>query len=127
MDKYKLFDLENFSIIQRKCIFYTNSSLFPTAKRQIEFFIENLTKYLSSSITHTEGYEVIIQICSILKRLSEFYLFPSKEMIVFCFEFEKSFEMMKGIKNIAKQIQLNYIIIKMLHYFVFAYIFSLVF
>ncbi len=121
MDKYKLFDLENFSIIQRKCIFYTNSSLFPTAKRQIEFFIENLTKYLSSSITHTEGYEVIIQICSILKRLSEFYLFPSKEMIVFCFEFEKSFEMMKGIKNIAKQIQLNYIIIKMLHYFVFAY------
>ena len=121
LDKYKIYDLENLSVMQRKCLFYTNQTLFPTAKNQIDFFTRVMKLYLAKGITHLEGYDVIIQICSILKRISEFYLFSSKQMILFCFEFEKTFEYLKKIKNISRQLQLYFVVIKMLHYFLYCY------
>lgn len=121
LDKYKIYDLENLSVMQRKCLFYINQTLFPTATDQIDFFTRLMKLYLSKGISHLEGYDVIIQICSILKRLSEFYLFSSKQMILFCFEFEKTFEYFKTIKNNSRQLQLYFVVIKMLHYFLYCY------
>ena len=101
MDKYKLYDLENFSPLQRKCVYHNNPSIFPGATEQIDFFIDFLDNLLVQEIKSIEGYDVIIQICAILKRLSVFYLFNSMNMTKFCFVLDKMFSFFHKQKSMA--------------------------
>ena len=121
MGKYKLNDLENISPFQRKSIMKNNNSLFPECGKQISFLIKFLNKILKNEIRETEAYDVFIQVCEILKRLSGFYLMNVLNMTMFCFTFDQMFEFLKKQTNYRKQIELFYIIIKMLNYFIFCY------
>ncbi len=121
MVKFKLYDIENFSPIQRKCIYKNNKVIYPESTEHINFFIEIITLFLNSEISYSDAYDAIIQICSILKRYSIFSLFNTVEMTKFCFSIEKGFELFKREKNYEKQIQIFLILIKMLHYFIYSY------
>ena len=104
MDKYKIKDLINYSPLLRKILFLTNTSLFPDASDQISFFIDILTNLLEQDINSVEIYDVVIEICGILKRLSGFYLFNNTKMELFCIAIEKF-----------------YILTKMFLYFIYNY------
>ena len=121
MDKYKIKDLNNFSPILRKILFLTNSSLFPDAGEQIDFFISLLDKLLSHEIHSKNVYDVVIEICGILKRLSGFYLFNSVNMSKFCFSIEKIYSFVKFKNSHAKQIKLFSILTKTFMYFIYNY------
>ena len=121
MGKYKLNDLENFSPIQRKNLMSNNFALFPESSKQISFLIKFLNKLIKNEIRAIEAYNVFIQICEILKRLSGFYLMNNINMTMFCFAFEDMFEFFKKQTEYKKQIELFYIIIKMLNYFIFIF------
>ena len=85
MDKFKIKDLINFSPLLRKIVFMTNNDIFPDAEEQIEFFINILNKLLNQEIHSKDVYDVVIEICGIIKRLSGFYLFNNVNMVRFCF------------------------------------------
>ena len=121
MDKYKLYDLENFSPIQRKCIFDINKSFYPESKEHINFLIEYCSFLLNSEITCIDAYNAIIEFCGIFKRMAVFFLFNSAEMTRLCFSLEKGFEFFKKSKSNYQQIKLYLIIIKMMHYFIYSY------
>ncbi len=121
MDKYKLYDFENMTPLQRRCISGSNQKFFPEAKHQINFFIDILTTFINYEITCVEAYDTLIQICAILERMSIFSLFNSKEMNKLCFSLEKGFEFFKREKSYQKQIQLFLIVIKMIHNFVYSF------
>ena len=121
MDKYKLYDFENMTPLQRKCISDSNQNFFPRAKHEINFFIDMLTNFINYEITCVEAYDTLIQICAILERMSIFSLFNSKEMNKLCFSLEKGFEFFKREKSYQKQIQLFLIVIKMIHNFVYSF------
>ena len=121
MDKYKLYDFENMTPLQRKCISDSNQNFFPNAKLEINFFIDMLTTFINYEITCVEAYDTLIQICAILERMSTFSLFNSKEMNKLCFSLEKGFEFFKREKSYQKQIQLFLIVIKMIHNFVYSF------
>ena len=121
MSKFKLYDIENFSPIQRKCIIKDNKNIYPESTDHINFFIEVITFMLNSEIIYIDAYDTLIQICSILKRYSIFFFFFTAEMTKFCFSLEKGFEFFKREENIEKQIKLFLIVIKMIHYFIYTY------
>ena len=121
MDKYKIKDLINFPPLLRKIVFMTNNSLFPEATKQIEFFIKILNDLLNQEINTKEVYDVIIEICGILERLSGFYLFNNINMVRFCFAVEKSFSFSKFKNSHEKQIKLFSILTKTFVYFIFNY------
>ena len=121
MDKYKLYDFENMTPLQRRCISDSNQKFFPEAKHQINFFIDILTTFINYEITCVEAYDTLIQICAILERMSIFSLFNSKEMNKLCFSLEKGFEFFKREKSYQKQMQLFLIVIKMIHNFVYSF------
>ena len=121
MDKYKLKDLVNFSPILRKILFSTNNNIFPEAGKQIEFFINILKRLLNQEIHSINVYDVVIEICGILKRLSGFYLFSNVNMIRFCFAVEKVFNFSKFKDCHEKQIKLFSILIKTFLYFIYNY------
>ena len=121
MDKYKIKDLVNYSPILRKIIFMTNDSLFPEASEQISFFIDILTKLLDQEINNIEIYDVVIEICGILKRMSGFYLFNNTKMELFCIAIEKIFIFHKFKNSNEKQIKLFYTLTKMFLYFIYNY------
>ena len=121
MDKYKIKDLANFSPLLRKIVFMTNNNIFPNASEQIEFFINKLNELLSREIHIKEVYDVIIEICGILKRLSGFYLFNNINMVRFCFAVEKSFSFSKFKNSYEKQIKLFSILTKTFLYFLYNY------
>ena len=121
MSKYKLRDLDNFSPFQRKNISIENSSLYPESSTHIEFFIKYLNNLLNGEFEQPEACDVIIQICSILKRLSGFYLFSVFEMTSFCVTLDNMFQYLRHLKTYHKQIKLMNILIKMLNYFIYAY------
>ena len=121
MDKYKIRDLMNFPPLLRKIVFMTNSNLFPEATEQIEFFIKILNDLLNQEIKTKEVYDVIIEICGILKRLSGFYLFNNINMVRFCFAVEKSFSFSKFKNSHEKQIRLFSILTKIFVYFIYNY------
>ena len=121
MGKYKLNDLENLSPLQRKIIMANNNILFPNCSKQIKFLIQFLNNLLKNEIRLVEAYDVFIQVCEILKRLSGFYLLNNVNMTMFCFAFEEMFEYFKKQTSFKKQIELYNIIIKMLSYFIYCY------
>ena len=121
MGKYKLNSLENLSPLLRKSLMKNNISLFPESSKQITFFINFLNNILKNEIRLVEAYDVFIQVCQILKRLSGFYLFNNVNMTIFCFSFEEMFEFFKKQTFYIKQIELFYIIIKMFSHFLFCY------
>ena len=121
MDKYKLKDLVNFSPILRKILFSTNNNIFPEAGKQIEFFINILKRLLNQEIHSINVYDVVIEICGILKRLSGFYLFSNVNMIRFCFAVEKVINFSKFKYCQEKQIKLFSILIKTFLYFIYNY------
>ena len=121
MDKYKIKDLINYSPLLRKILFLTNTSLFPDASDQISFFIDILTNLLEQDINSVEIYDVVIEICGILKRLSGFYLFNNTKMELFCIAIEKIFILQKFKNSNEKQIKLFYILTKMFLYFIYNY------
>lgn len=121
MDKYKLKDLVNFSPILRKILFATNNNIFPEAGEQIEFFIEILNRLLNQEIHSKNVYDVVIEICGILKRLSGFYLFSNVNMVRFCFAVEKIFSFAKFKDSHEKQIKLFSILTKTFLYFIYNY------
>ena len=90
MDKYKIKDLVNYTPFLRKIIFHTNTTLFPESGEQITFFIDIITKLLEYDINSVEIYDVVIEICGILKRLSGFYLFNNTKMELFCIAIGKT-------------------------------------
>ena len=121
MGKYKLLDLENLSPLLRKSIMAKNNLLFPESAQQIPFFINFLNNLLKNEIRLNEAYDVFIQVCEILKRLSGFYLLNNVNMTMFCFSFEEMFEFFKKQSSYKKQIDLFYIITKMFNYFIYCY------
>ena len=121
MDKYKIKDLSNFSPLLRKIVFITNNNIFPEASEQIEFFIKALNDLLNQEIHTKEVYDVIIEICGILKRLSGFYLFNNINMVRFCFAVEKTFGFSKFKNSHEKQIKLFSILTKTFVYFIYNY------
>ena len=121
MDKYKIKDLVNYSPLLRKIIFITNTTLFSEASEQISFFIDILTKLLEQDINCSEIYDVVIEICGILKRLSGFYLFNNTKMELFCIAIEKIFILQKFKNSSEKQIKLFFILTKMFLYFIYNY------
>ena len=121
MDKYKIKDLVNFSPLLRKIVFMTNNDIFPEAEQQIEFFIDILNNLLNQEIHSKEVYDVIIEICGILKRLSCFYLFNNVNMVRFCFAIEKTFNFSKFKNSHEKQIKLFSILTKTFVYFIYNY------
>ena len=121
MDKYKIKDLVNFGPLLRKIVFMTNNEIFPEASEQIEFFIKILDDLLSQEIHLKEVYDVIIEICGILKRLSGFYLFKNVNMVRFCFAVEKTFSFSKFRNSHDKQIKLFSILTKTFVYFIYNY------
>ena len=121
MDKYKIKDLVNFSPLLRKIVFMTNNSIFPDASKQIEFFIKALNDLLNQEIHSKEVYDVIVEICGILKRLSGFYLFNNINMVKFCFAVEKTFSFSKFKNSHEKQIKLSSILMKTFVYFIYNY------
>jgi len=121
MSKFKLNDLENFSPFQRKNLFMFNSTIYPEASTQINFFIKYLNDLLNEDLQLPEACDVIIQVCCILKRLSGFYLFSGFEMTSFCVTLDNMFQYLKHLKTYHKQIKLFNIITKMLNYFIYAY------
>ena len=127
MDKYKLYDLENFNPIQRKCIFDINKSLYPDSKEHINFLIECCSNLLNSEITCLDAYGTITEICSIFKRMAVFSLFNIAQMTRLCFILEKRFEFFKKAKTYNQKIKLYLIIIKMIHYFIYSYNDELIF
>ena len=121
MGKYKLNDIENLSPLQRKIIMENNHSLFPECSKQIPFFIKFLNNLFKNEIKLVEAYDVFIQVCEILKRLSGFYLLNNVNMTMFCFAFEEMFEYFKKQTSFKKQIELFNIITKMFSYFIYCY------
>ena len=121
MDKYKIKDLVNYTPFLRKIIFLTNTTLFPESGEQITFFIDIITKLLEYDINSVEIYDVVIEICGILKRLSGFYLFNNTKMELFCIAIEKIFTLQKFKNSNEKQIKLFYILTKMFLYFIYNY------
>ena len=122
MDKYKVKDLVNYSPQLRKILYMTNTSIFPDATEQISFFINILTKLLDhQDINCMEVYDVVIEICGILKRMSGFYLFNNTKMELFCIAIEKIFIFPKFKNSNEKQIKLFYILTKMFLYFIYNY------
>ena len=121
MDKYKIKDLINYSPILRKILFMTNSTLFTEASEQISFFIETLSNLLEQDINCPEIFDVVIEICGILKRLSGFYLFNNTKMELFCIAIEKIFILKKFKNSNEKQIKLYLILTKMFLYFIYNY------
>ena len=121
MGKYKLNDLENLSPLQRKIIMANNYTLFPESSKQITFFIQFLNNLFKNEIRAVEAYDVFIQVCEILKRLSGFYLLNNVNMTMFCFAYEEMFEYFKKQTSFRKQIELFNIISKMLSYFIYCY------
>ena len=121
MSKYKIRDFENFSPFQRKMIAIANSSVYPEAQTHIEFFIKYLNNLLNQDMKLAEACDVIIQICSILKRLSGFYLFSGFDMNSFCVILENIFQYLKHLKTYHKQIKLFSILIKIINYFIYNY------
>ena len=121
MGEYKLNDLENLSPLQRKCIMKNNKYLFPECSEQIAFFIKALNNLLKNEIKSVEAYDVFIHICEILEKLSQFYLLNIANMTMFCFAFEEMFEYFKKQNEIKKQIDLYYVIIEMLSFYIFCY------
>ena len=121
MDKYKIKDLINYSPLLRKILFMTNSTLFTEASEQISFFIETLSNLLEQDINCPEIFDVVIEICGILKRLSGFYLFNNTKMELFCIAIEKIFILKKFKNSNEKQIKLYLILTKMFLYFIYNY------
>ncbi len=121
MGKYKLLDLENLSPLLRKSIMAKNHLLFPESSHQIPFFIKFLNNLLKNEIRLNEAYDVFIQVCEILKRLSGFYLLNNVNMTMFCFAFEEMFEFFMKQTSYKKQIDLFYIITKMFNYFIYCF------
>ena len=121
MGEYKLNDLENLSPLQRKCIMENNKTLFPESSEQINFFIKAINNLLKNEICSSQAYNVFIYICEILERLSRYYLINITSMTRFCLVFEEMFEYFKKQNSYNKQIDLYYVIIKMLNYFIYCY------
>ena len=132
MDKYKLYDLENISCLQRYAIFHTNTDIFPQSSDIVAFLLEKLTAFNLVSFSHLEAYNAVAEICAVLKRLSAFSLISNGDMIRICMEIEKFFPTFSilrksNIKNEnnnilwEKETKLFYIIIKMLHYFIYSF------
>ena len=121
MDKYKIKDLVNYSPILRKILYMTNTTLFPDSSEQITFFLDILTKLLDQEINCIEIYDVVIEICGILKRMAGFYLFNNTKMELFCIAIEKIFIIPKFKNSNEKQIKLFYILTKMFLYFIYNY------
>ena len=91
MDKYKLYDLENISCLQRYAIFHTNTDIFPQSSEIVAFLLEKLTAFNLVSFSHLEAYNAVAEICAVLKRLSAFSLISNGDMIRICMEIEKFF------------------------------------
>ena len=121
MDKYKIKDLINYSPLLRKILYMTNNNIFPESLEQISFFIDILAKLLDQDINCVEVYDVVIEICGILKRLSGFYLFNNTKMELFCIAIEKIFTFHKFKNSNERQIKLFYILTKMFLYFIYNY------
>ena len=121
MDKYKIYDLENFSPLQRKCLYDSNIRIFPEAKEQMTFFINQVSDFINLDLSLMEDFDLLIQCFGILKKYSEYYLVNVNQMIEICFILEKSFEFFKRIKNNIKQLKIFYIVSKMFLYFIFHY------
>ena len=121
MDKYKIYDLENFSPLQRKCLFDSNARIFPEAKEQMSFFIKHISDFINLDLSLMEDLDLLIQFFGILKKYSEYYLINVNQMIEICFVLEKSFEFFKRLKNNLKQLKIFYIVSKMFLYFIFHY------
>ena len=127
MDKYKLYDIENFNPIQRKCIFDLNKSLYPDSKEHINFLIECCSNFLNSEITCIDAYGAITEMCGIFKRMAVFSLFNIAQMTRLCFTLEKGFEFFKKAKTYNQKIRLYLIIMKMIHYFIYSFNDELIF
>ena len=121
MGEYNLSDLENLSPLQRKCLMKNNKSLMPEASEQIVFFMKALNNLLKNEIKSVEAFDAFINICEILEKLSSYYLLNTAHMTMFCFAFEEMFEYFKKQNSYKKQIDLYYVIINMLTYFIYCY------
>ena len=139
LDKYKIFDLENFSCFQRLSLFRSNFLIFPESKEIITFLLKKIESINSVGFNNSEAYNLINEIFSVIKKLSIFNLISNGDMMRICLEIEKLFVIFSLIRNSIKSIsntnsytstinsfwmkesKFFSIIMKMLRYFIFSY------
>ena len=121
MPKFKIYDLENFNPIQRKCLTNFNQNFFPGNEEIIYFLIDILDNYSNYDIKTIDVYECFIQICGILKKLSEYYFFKPSMIAKFCFSIEKIFEFFNRYPHKEYQLKICFILIKTFHYMTLSY------
>ena len=141
IDKYKIYDLENFSCFQRLSLFQSNVSIFPESKEIITFLLKKIESITSLGFSNPEAYNLISEIFSVIKKLSIFNLISNGDMMRICLEIEKLFVIFSLIRNSINKKEANpisfssanlnsfwmkeskffLIIMKMLRYFIFTY------
>ena len=150
MDKYKLYDLENFTCFIRIVSEQTNLEDFSLAKEISTYFLLKLDELTSNGFNSIESYDFISEIFSVFKKLSVFNLISNGNMMRICLSIDKLFTIfsiirnnhMKKINDIKKtptyntttntninfinllwekELKYFYIISKMLNYFIYTY------
>ena len=149
MDKYKLYDLENFTCFIRIVSEQTNLEDFSLAKDISVYFLFKLDELISNGFNSIESYDFISEIFSVFKKLSIFNLISNGNMMRICLSIDKLFTIFSIIRNnhikkvnelkksanfLANKANINfvnllwqkeskyfYIISKMLNYFIYTY------
>ena len=141
--KYKLYDLENLSPLQRLSIFQKNKEIFPESTEIITFFVKSLTEINTIGLNNLEFYNAINEIITILRKLSVYSLISNGDMIRISSETEKLLKNFSELRKKNKNVQPQYIsntnnedgnnklwnketilflnILKMLHNFIYTY------
>jgi hypothetical protein len=142
MPKFKMFDLENMSSLQRLALMSTRKSSCAeflklyiecdssTNQNIIDLFITALRKVNYTRFDSIEAYDVISSIISILKFFAKYYLFSLSQMMVLCEELDKVFTHFNKIRNKPKNLvniskinkkesHLFLKIVKILHLFIY--------
>ena len=143
LGKYKLYDLENLTPLQRLSIFHKNKEIFPESSEIITFFIKSLNEINSFGLNNLEFYNAINEIITILRKLSVYSLISNGDMIRISSETEKLLKNFSELRKKSKNVQPQYIsnsnnedgnnqiwnketklflnILKMLHNFIYTY------
>ena len=143
LGKYKLYDLENLTPLQRLSIFHKNKEIFPESGEIITFFIKSLNEINSIGLNNLEFYNAINEIYAILRKCAIYSIISNGDMIRISSETEKLLKNFSELRKKSKNVQPQYIsnannedgnneiwnketklflnILKMLHNFIYTY------
>ena len=99
MDKYKLYDLENFTCFIRIVSEQTNLEDFSLAKDISVYFLSKLDELTLNGFNSVESYDFISEIFSVFKKLSIFNLISNGNMMRICLSIDKLFTNFSIIRN----------------------------